>query len=225
MRPSHFAAGVDPIRERGRIQGDPRRSIRSGAPQLGRATVSTLHSQEHPMRPISLAAVALASAVLLSGFSRSAPAAPAALNDAAIAGILVAADSWDSTTGTLASHKATRADVRAYGATLARDHAGVNQQAVALAKKLGVTPTPVPADFPLKLDFEATMKTLNKLSGPAFDSAFLAHEVAYHKAVIEAVTTQFLPAIQNAELKSFVQSIAPAFQAHLALAENLQKQM
>jgi len=99
----------------------------------------------------------------------------------------------------------------------------VNVQAVALAKKLGVTPTPVPADFPLKLDFEATMKKLNGLSGPAFDDAFLEHEVSYHKAVIDAVTTQFLPAIQNAELKQFVQSIAPAFQAHLALAENLQK--
>jgi putative membrane protein len=172
------------------------------------------------MRSIRFAALVLAAAVGLSAFKHA-----TALNDAAIAGILVAADSWDSTTGTLASHKATRADVRAYGATLARDHAGVNVQAVALAKKLGVTPTPVPADFPLKLDFESTMKTLNALSGPAFDSAFLAHEVSYHKAVINAVTTQFLPAIQNAELKSFVQSIAPAFQAHLALAENLQKKM
>src|SRR5262249_47468362 len=146
------------------------------------------------------------------------------LNDAAIAGILVAADTWDSTTGSLAAKKAMRADVRAYGATLARDHGGVNQQAVALAKKLGVTPTPVPADFPLKLHFAATMKTLNGLNGAAFDSAFLAHEISYHKAVIEAVTTQFLPAIQNAELKAFVQQIAPAFQSHLALAENLQKQ-
>jgi len=170
------------------------------------------------MRSIRFAAFVLVAAAAVSAFKRPAP-----LNDAAIAGILVAADSWDSTTGTLASKKASRADVRAYGATLARDHAGVNVQAVALAKKLGVTPTPVPADFPLKLDFEATMKKLNGLSGPAFDSAFLAHEVAYHKAVIDAVTTQFLPAIQNAELKKFVETIAPAFQSHLALAENLQK--
>jgi putative membrane protein len=170
------------------------------------------------MRSIRFAAFVLVAAAAVSAFKRPAP-----LNDAAIAGILVAADSWDSTTGTLASKKASRADVRAYGATLARDHAGVNVQAVALAKKLGVTPTPVPADFPLKLDFEATMKKLNGLSGPAFDDAFLEHEVSYHKAVIDAVTTQFLPAIQNAELKQFVQSIAPAFQAHLALAENLQK--
>jgi len=62
-----------------------------------------------------------------------------------------------------------------------------------------------------------------ELGDSAFDDAFLEHEISYHKAVIDAVTNQFLPAIQNAELKQFVQSIAPAFQAHLALAENLQK--
>jgi putative membrane protein len=97
----------------------------------------------------------------------------------------------------------------------------VQKQARALATKLGVTPTPVPADFPLLLDYQATMKKLNSLSGPAFDSAFLEHEIAYHKAVINAVTTQFLPAIKNAELKKFVEDVAPAFQAHLAQAEAL----
>jgi putative membrane protein len=43
--------------------------------------------------------------------------------------------------------------------------------------------------------------------------------------VIDAITKTLLPAIQNAELKSLVQKVAPAFQAHLAAAENLQKQV
>jgi putative membrane protein len=143
------------------------------------------------------------------------------ITDAQIVGIFDAANTWDISTGTLASKKAVRADVREFGAHLASDHSGLQTQARALAKKLGVTPVPVPADFPLLLDYNATMKKLNSLSGPAFDSAFLEHEVAYHKAVINAVTTQFLPAIQNAELKTFVQNAAPAFGAHLKQAEAL----
>ena len=58
------------------------------------------------------------------------------------------------------------------------------------------------------------MKKLQGLSGPAFDKAFLEHEVAYHKAVVDAVTTTLLPAIKNAELKAFVEKVAPAFVAH-----------
>ena len=86
-----------------------------------------------------------------------------------------------------------------------------------------MTPTPVPADFPLKVAHEAAMKKLQGLSGGAFDKAFLEHEVAYHKAVVDAVTTTLLPAIRNAELKAFVQKVAPLFVAHMKAAELLLK--
>ena len=106
---------------------------------------------------------------------------------------------------------------------LARDHAGVQQQGRDLAAKLGVTPTPVGADFALRKNHEQAMAKLSGLSGAAFDKAFLEHEVAFHQAVIDAVTTTFLPAIQNAELKAFVTKVAPAFEAHLKQAEILLK--
>lgn len=60
-----------------------------------------------------------------------------------------------------------------------------------------------------------------RVKGEAFDRAFLENEVAYHKAVIDAVTTTLLPAIQNAELKALVVKIAPAFQAHMMRAQQL----
>jgi putative membrane protein len=170
------------------------------------------------MRLTKTLLVALGATIALSAFTR---AGAVAIDDAAIVGIFDAANTWDINTGSLAAKKGARADVRAFGAHLAADHEAVQKQARALATKLGVTPTPVPADFPLLLDYQATMKKLNSLSGPAFDSAFLEHEIAYHKAVINAVTTQFLPAIKNAELKKFVEDVAPAFQAHLAQAEAL----
>ncbi len=170
------------------------------------------------MRRSSIGFAALGAIVALSAFAGG---RKLFITDAQIVGIFDAANTWDISTGTLASKKAARADVREFGAHLASDHSGLQKAARALATKLGVTPVPVPADFPLLLDYDATMKKLNGLSGPAFDSAFLEHEVAYHKAVINAVTTQFLPAIQNAELKKFVQDAAPAFGAHLKQAEAL----
>jgi putative membrane protein len=50
--------------------------------------------------------------------------------------------------------------------------------------------------------------------------------VAFHTAVIDAVTTSLLPALKNEEARALVTKVAPAFQAHMAAAQNLlDKQM
>lgn len=162
------------------------------------------------------AAIALAAALPLAAHAQN-----GGLTDAGIVGIFDAANTWDIATGGAAGKKASRADVREFGAQLARDHKTVRAQGRALAAKLGVTPTPVARDFALLKNYEAAMKQLAGLQGAEFDKAFLEYEIGYHKAVIDAVTKQFLPAIQNAELKAFVEKVAPAFVAHLKMAENL----
>ena len=166
---------------------------------------------------------ALVAAVLFIPASGFAQGAKPKLDDAAIVGIFDAANSWDVSTGSLAARRASRADVKELGAMLVRDHKAVQKQGRELAAKLGVTPTPVAADFALKKDYDDTMKRLAGVKGAEFDRAFLEHEVAYHRAVIDAVTNAFLPAIKHAELKAFVEKVAPAFAAHMAAAENLLK--
>src|SRR6185295_3206420 len=97
---------------------------------------------------------------------------------------------------------------------LARDHKNVRQQGRDLAAKLGVTPTP-PKDFAMAKDHAGAVAKLSAASGTAFDRAFLEHEVAYHRAVLDAVTTTLLPALKNQEVKDLVNKVAPAFQAHM----------
>jgi putative membrane protein len=69
------------------------------------------------------------------------------------------------------------------------------------------------------------MASLRAKDGVEFDRAFLQHEVAFHQAVINAIQTTLLPAIQNAELKALVVKVAPAFQAHMLAAQQLEKQL
>lgn len=174
------------------------------------------------IRTNRILAAALAACIPLAA---GAQGARAALDDATIVGIFDAANTWDIATGSLAAKKASRQDVKDFGLMLSRDHKAVQQQGRDLAKKLGVTPVPVAADFALKKDYDDTIRKLNGLSGAAFDKAFLEHEVAYHKAVIDAVTQQFLPAIKNGELKAFVEKVAPAFDAHMKGADALLKKL
>ena len=151
---------------------------------------------------------------------RAAAAQGAKLDDPTIIAIFDAANTWDIETGALAAKKGTTKEVRDFGAMLERDHTAVRQQGRDLVKKLGVRPTP-PKDFAMAKDHAAAMKSLRSKDGKAFDRAFLEHEVAFHKAVIDAVTTTLLPALKNEEARALVTKVAPAFQAHMAGAQNL----
>ena len=170
----------------------------------------------------SAVAVAATAFVLRTGSASPAPAPTraTALDDPTIVAIFDAANTWDIETGRLAATRGTTNDVRQFGRMLMHDHTAVRQQGRDLARKLGVHPTP-PANPPLYKEHLAAMTKLRGLHGKAFDRAFLENEVTYHQAVIDAVTSTFLPAIQNAELKDFVTKVAPAFQAHKMRAQQL----
>jgi putative membrane protein len=144
----------------------------------------------------------------------------AKLDDPTIVAIFDAANTWDIETGELAAKKGSTKEVRDFGAMLARDHKNVRQQGRDLAKKLGVTPTP-PKDFGMAKDHAEALKKLEAAKGKDFDRAFLGHEVAFHKAVIDAVNTTLMPALQNAEVKHLVTVVAPAFKAHEDAAQNM----
>jgi putative membrane protein len=148
---------------------------------------------------------------------------PAAkLDDPTIVAIFDATNTAEIETGRLAASRARNADVKALGRQFATDHGTVRQKGRDLAKRLAVTPTP-PADRSSAREQAQTMARLRAVSSAKFDCAYLEHEVAYHKAVIDAITATLMPAIQNGELKTFVQQVAPAFQGHMLAAENLAK--
>jgi putative membrane protein len=167
----------------------------------------------------TLAVAATIGATSLVGAQAARTAAPK-LDDPTIVAIFDAANTWDVETGQIAVKKGSNKEVRDFGAMLSRDHKMVRQQGRDLAKKLNVTPTP-PKDFAMAKDHEAAVKKLNSLDGKEFDRAFLQHEVDYHKAVIDAMTTTLLPALQNQEVKDLVTKVAPAFTAHMQAAQNL----
>ena len=152
------------------------------------------------------------------------PATIQGITDANIIAIFDAANTYDIETGMLGEQKGSSKEVRAVGASLVRDHKAVRQQGRDLAKKLGVTPV-APAVNPLAAQHAKALDELKAKTGAAFDAAFLDHEIAYHQAVIDAVTKTLLPAIQNAELRAFVEKVAPAFQAHLDMCKAARAQL
>ena len=175
-----------------------------------------MHAQS--LLPRCLATVAISALAAIS--PDRAIAQDGKLDDPTIIAIFDAANTWDMETGAIAAKKGSNKAVREFGAMLVRDHEVVRQQGRDLVKKLGVRPTP-PADFALARNHAAALRTLESRSGKAFDRAFLEHEVAFHKAVLDAMNTSLLPALKNEEARALVSQVAPAFQAHMLAAQAL----
>ena len=92
---------------------------------------------------------------------------------------------------------------------------------------LPLAPTPSPDDqltqYDLKVakNAKAKLEELSKLKGAEFDKAYVANEVAYHKAVDSALETTLIPSASNAELKSLLQTGLKIFQGHEQHAEHV----
>jgi putative membrane protein len=141
--------------------------------------------------------------------------------DPQIAHIAYTAGVIDVTAAKQAIKKSKNKAVVSFAKDMVRDHEAVNKQALALVKKLKVTPEDNDTSRTLAKQATAKQAELAKLKGTAYDKAYATNEVAYHKAVIGALETQLIPASSNAELKSLLQTGVKIFQGHLEHAEHV----
>ena len=111
-------------------------------------------------------------------------------------------------------------EVRAFAEQMVKDHEQVNKLALDLCKKLNVTPADNDTSKSLVKAADAKRAELAKLSGAAFDKAYIENEVAYHKTVNGALETLLIPSAANAELKSLLQTGLKIFQGHQQHAEH-----
>ena len=120
--------------------------------------------------------------------------------------------------GQLAQEKTQSAEVKSYAQMLVTDHSTANEQAEKVAKQIGIT---IPTE--LSLSQKTTYNRMSKLSGTAFDRAFVAEMIAGHKTNI----TRF----QNEAKKKddpaadFANQMLPTLKKHLDAAQQLEPGM
>ena len=159
--------------------------------------------------------------VLMTGLFAAAAQAQAP-SDPQIVGIVAAANQIDIDSGHLALTRSHNKHVRAFAQQMITDHTAVQKSVFDLGAKLHVTPAESGTSTTLKKEALQTAARLRTLQGASFDKAYIANEVSYHKAVIDAVKTVLIPNAQNSELKSALEGTAPMFEGHLKHAEEVQ---
>jgi putative membrane protein len=119
--------------------------------------------------------------------------------------------------GKLATQKAMREDVKKFGQQMVDDHSKANDELKAVATKKNIT---LPSDT--DAEHKALYDRLSKLSGAAFDQAYLKAMVDGHRKVAADVRKEQKSG-SDAELKEFAGKTLPTVEAHLKHAEGLSK--
>lgn len=119
--------------------------------------------------------------------------------------------------GKLAQEKSSSEAIKEFGKKLEQDHTKANTQLKQAAAQDGL---PVPDSLDSK--HQKTVDKLSKLSGEAFDKAFIKNAVKDHQKDIK----EFQNEAQNgthANIKNFASQAVPVLESHLSMAKSLKQ--
>ena len=116
--------------------------------------------------------------------------------------------------GQLAQKQGTSEGVRSFGQQLVTDHSTANQRATAVASQLGVTP---PGEPSKKQQSDAAR--MAKMSGAAFDRAFVQHMLADHRK--EIADHRRAAKMKNDPAAGYATEVLPTLEKHLQTAQAL----
>jgi|SRR4051812_54678 putative membrane protein len=116
--------------------------------------------------------------------------------------------------GNLAKDKGSNADVKQFGDRMATDHGKANEELKQWAQQKKVTlPTEIDAKH------KATRDRLAKLSGDAFDKAYMRDMVADHQHDVAAFKHEAASG-KDPDLKAWAAKTLPTLQDHLKMAQD-----
>jgi putative membrane protein len=116
--------------------------------------------------------------------------------------------------GKLAADKASSAEVKKFGQQMADDHGKANDELKTLAQNKNIT---LPASPDAK--HKATVDRLSKLSGEAFDRAYMQEMVKDHRKDVSEFRTESKSG-RDADVKAWASKTLPTLEEHLKLAQD-----
>ena len=121
--------------------------------------------------------------------------------------------------GRLAQEKAASRDVKGFGQRMIDDHGKAGDELKGIAQRKNFTwPSALPADA------AALKDRLSKLSGAAFDRAYIDAMVNGHRDVLPVVKTEAQSGT-DADVKAWATKASSSVQAHLTHAQDVQREL
>src|SRR3954471_1124607 len=119
--------------------------------------------------------------------------------------------------GQLAADKASSDEVKKFGQRMVTDHGKANDELKSLAQQKNIT---LPTDLDPK--DKATHDRLSKMSGAAFDRAYMQHMLEDHRVDVNEFKKESTSG-KDAEIKAWASKTLPTLEEHLKLAQDANK--
>jgi putative membrane protein len=121
--------------------------------------------------------------------------------------------------GKLAGEKASNADVKTFARRMVADHTKANDELKSIAATKNITLPAAP-----DAQHKATHDRLAKLSGPAFDRAYMQMMVQDHTKAVASFKRESQTG-KDAEIKAFASKTLPTLEEHLKMARSTDLQV
>lgn len=143
--------------------------------------------------------------------------------NAELAGFINAYNDAEIEMGEMARPKATDPRVATFAQRIVADHRALKAEVASTAQRLNVSPVVPDDDEDLREDHRNAMSRLRDMArGPAFDEAFLDHEIAMHREVLDEVEDA-LDRDAHQEMRALLERARAGLQSHLSAAEELRR--
>jgi len=119
--------------------------------------------------------------------------------------------------GQLAADKAASDEVKKFGQRMVTDHGKANDELKSLAQQKNIT---LPADVDAK--DKALHDRLAKMSGAAFDRAYMQHMLADHRTDVNEFKKESTSG-KDPDVKAWAGKTLPTLEEHLRLAQDANK--
>ena len=164
---------------------------------------------------------ALLATFILFGFHANATG----LTDANITEIMSTANEGEIDASKLAQKKADNSEIKDFAKKMVNEHQKSKQDVKDLAKKEKLDMDESTESEKLEKDVKSKISDLKKQKKSDFDRAYIASQIQMHEALLESLTSTYIPTAQNAELKKYLEETKEHVSAHLDEAKSLETKL
>jgi putative membrane protein len=144
-----------------------------------------------------------------------------ALDDSKILEVVEIANTGPIEQAQLAVSRTQAPTVKSFARAMIEDHTDARDDARAVAKRIGVSPTPSPVSTELKAANNQIIISLRPMQKNQFDRAYMDSQITMQKRVLGLIDDRLLPEAQTAEVKSLLSGMRGHLDEHLEKAEKI----
>jgi len=137
--------------------------------------------------------------------------------------VLHAANLAEMEQARMAQKKAKNGRVKRFAAMMLKDHGEADAKGTDVAKKANASLAPSETSNRLENDAKQISSSIATPKGAEFDRAYIDGQVQEHRALLDAIDREFLPAVRSPDVKELLQTVRARVQSHLQEAEQIQK--